>query len=70
MAFTAYVNFQKISGGACPRTLLESFLELKLLKINSGGKNYAWKSNEIWCPFPDKNISEYAIDMKQFQRIY
>ena len=70
MAFTAYVNFQKISGGASPRTPLEWFLEPKLLKINYGGKNCAWKSNKIWCPFPDKNISEYVIDMKQFQRVY
>ena len=29
-----YANIQKISGGACPRTPLESFLALKLLKNN------------------------------------
>ena len=32
-------NFQKFSGGACPRTSLESFLALKLLKNNSAGEN-------------------------------
>ena len=31
----------KIFGGACPRTPLESFSLLKLLKIHSAGKNYA-----------------------------
>ena len=37
--------------------------------MNSAGKNCAWKSDEIWCPFPEK-IYEYAPDMKQFQKAY
>ena len=41
-----YAKFQKISGGACPRTPLESFLALKLLKSNSAGKNTLEKSDE------------------------
>ena len=41
-----YANFQKCSGGACPWTLKESFLALKLLKINSAGKNTFEKSDE------------------------
>ena len=34
-----YATFEKISGGACPCTPLESFLALKLLKNNSAGEN-------------------------------
>ena len=41
-----YANFQKFSGGACPRTPLESFWALKLLKNNSAGKNTLEKSDE------------------------
>ena len=41
-----YANFQKFSGGACPRTPLESFLALKLLKIISAGKNTLEKSDK------------------------
>ena len=41
-----YANFQKFSRGACPRTPLESFLALKLHKINSAGKNTLEKSDE------------------------
>ena len=33
-----YANFQTFSGEACLRTPPESFLLLKLLKINSAGK--------------------------------
>ena len=69
-AFAVYVNFRKFSGKHAPGPLPESFLELKLFKINSGGRNYARKSNEIRCPFPDKKISEYAPDMRKFQRVY
>ena len=36
-----YVNIQKFSGGACPRTLWSLFLLLNLLQINSAGKNYS-----------------------------
>ena len=36
-----YANFQKLFWGACPRTPLNLFLLLKLVKINSVGKNYA-----------------------------
>ena len=36
-----YVNFQKFSGGVCPRILCSFFLFLNLLQINSAGKNYA-----------------------------
>ena len=41
-----YANFQKFSGGASPQTPLKSFLALKLLKINSAGKNTLEKSDE------------------------
>ena len=41
-----YANFQKFSRGACPRTPLESFLALKLLKHKSAGKNALEKSDE------------------------
>ena len=41
-----YANFQKFSGGACPRTFLKSFLALKLLKNNSAVKNTLEKSDE------------------------
>ena len=41
-----YANFQKLSGGACPRTPLESFLAFTLLKNNSAGKNTLEKSDE------------------------
>ena len=41
-----HANIQKFSGGACPRTPLESFLALKLLKNNSAGKNTLEKSDE------------------------
>ena len=41
-----YANFQKFSRGVCPRTPLESFLALKMLKINSSGKNMLEKSDE------------------------
>ena len=34
-----YATFEKISGGACPCTILESFLALNLLKNNSAGEN-------------------------------
>ena len=60
-----YANFQKFSRGTCPRTPLESFLTLKLLKNNSSGKNTLKKSDEYWCPLP-----EYAPDMKHFQKAY
>ena len=41
-----YANFQKFSRGACPRTLLESFLALKMLESNFSGKNTLEKSDE------------------------
>ena len=41
-----YANFQKFSREACPRTPLESFLALKMLKNNSSGKNTLEKSDE------------------------
>ena len=34
-----YADFQKFFRGVCPRTPLESFLALKMLKNNSSGKN-------------------------------
>ena len=52
-----------------PPDPLKSFLLLKLLEITLPGKNCAWKSDEIWCPLPEKN-SEYAPDMKHFERTY
>ena len=41
-----YANFQKFSTRACPRTPLESFLALKMLKNNFTGKNKLEKSDE------------------------
>ena len=41
-----YANFQKISRGACPRTPLDSFLALKMVKNISSGKNTLEKKNE------------------------
>ena len=41
-----YANFQKFCRGACPRTPLESFFALKLLKNNSAGKTTLEKSDE------------------------
>ena len=41
-----YANFQRISRGACPRNLLESFLALKMLKNNSSGNNTLEKIDE------------------------
>ena len=41
-----YANFQKFSRGTCPHTSLESFLALKLPKINSAAKNALAKSDE------------------------
>ena len=34
-----HVNFQKFSGGACPRTPLQPFLFLNQLQISSAEKN-------------------------------
>ena len=39
-------SFQKFSRVACPRTPLESFLALKMLKNNFSGKNTLEKSDE------------------------
>ena len=64
-----YANFQIFSGGACPRTILELYLVLKLLKIKSAEINCACKSDKNWCPLLQK-ISEYAPDMKHFQKVY
>ena len=36
-----YVNFQKFSGEACPRTSLDPFFHLKMLQNNFTGKNCA-----------------------------
>ena len=52
-----YANFQKFLGVACPRTPLKSFLLLKLLEITLPGKNCGWKSDEIWCPLPEKILN-------------
>ena len=52
-----------------PPDPLESFLALKMLKNSSSGKNALEKSDENECPFPQK-ISEYAPDMKHFQKAY
>ena len=66
MAITV-CQFSKIFWRSIPPDPLESFLLLKLLKINSAGENYAWKRDKIWCFLPEK-ILEYASDMKQFQK--
>ena len=64
-----YANFQKFSGGACPRTPLESFLALKLLKNNSAGKKiFLNKVTKIDVP-PQKN-SKCAPGMNYFQKAY
>ena len=42
-----YATFQKFSRGAYPRTPLESFLLLKLIKIKSVEKKYARKVTKI-----------------------
>ena len=42
-----YANFQNFSGGACPRTPIESFLLLKLLKITTVKKKYARKVTKV-----------------------
>ena len=59
----AVCKFLKISGGACPRTPLGSFLLLQLLQIKSNEKKIRLKSGENWCLLPEKN-SEYPPDMK------
>ena len=46
----------------------ESFLILKLLKIKSDEKTTLEKVTKL-VPLPEK-ISEYALDMKHFQRAY
>ena len=56
--------FKNFSGEHAPGPL-KSFLTLKMLKNNSSGKNTLEKSDENWCPFPQK-IFEYAPDMKHF----
>ena len=60
-----YANFQKISGGACPRSPLESLLFLKLLKINSAGKKNTLEKVTKIGVLPEKD-SEYAPDTKHF----
>ena len=45
-----FANFPNLSGGACPRTPLESLLLLKLLKIKPVEKNYARKVTKIGAP--------------------
>ena len=52
------------------RPPLKSFLLLKLLKINSAGKTALEKKTKIGAFSLIKKISEYALDMKQFQRAY
>ena len=48
-----YAIFQKFSGRACPRTPLELFLLLKLLKINSAGGKLRLKKwrNSVLSPW-------------------
>ena len=52
-----YATFQKFSGGACPRTPLESFLALKLLKSNSAGKIRLKKVTKIDALFVKKFLN-------------
>ena len=49
-----YANFQNFSWGACPRTLLESFLVLKLLKIHSAENATLEKVTKIGAHFLKK----------------
>ena len=60
-----HVNFQKFSGGACPRTPLEPFLFSICIKITLPKKTTLGIYVKMWCPLPEKN-SEYAADMKTF----
>ena len=62
--------FKNFSGEHAPGPPWSRFCYLNCFKINSAGKNYAWKSNEIWCSFPDKKNSEYAPDMKTIERAH
>ena len=63
-----FVNFQKLSGRACPRTSLEPFLFLNMLQINSTKKiplikcrnSVSLPRKKFWIP----------PDMKHFQRAY
>ena len=52
-----------------PPDPLESFLVLKLLKINSAGKNTLEKVTKIGAPSLKKNFV-YASDIKHFQKAY
>ena len=62
--------FKNIPEEHAPGLLLELFLLLKLLKINSAEKKkHAGKSDKNWSPFPEKH-SEYAPGMKHFQKSY
>ena len=61
-----YVNFQKFSGGTCPRTPLELFVLSICFKIILSEKNTLENNYvKIWCPLPEK-ILECAADMKTF----
>ena len=51
---TTVRKISKISGGACYRTLLESFLVLKLLKINFAEKTTLEKVTKIGALFRKK----------------
>ena len=63
-----YANFRKFSGVACPRTPLQSFLALKLLKINSAEKIRLKKVTKVDAS--SLKFSEYAPDTKHFQKAY
>ena len=52
-----------------PDPLLEPFLFLNLLQINSAGKNTHEKISKFIALVPE-NFSEYAPDMKHYQRAY
>ena len=65
-----YANFQKISEEVCPWTPLESFLAVKLLKINSAGKIRLKKVTKIDAPFLKMILkSEDAPDMQHLDRV-
>ena len=64
----AICKFSKFFWGSVPPDSQESFLILKLLKIKSDEKTTLEKVTKL-VPLPEK-ISEYALDMKHFQRAY
>ena len=64
-----YVSFEKFSGKACPRTLWSFLFVFQLASNQFCRKKLRLKNIEMWGPFLKKN-SNYASDMKHFERTY